>query len=186
MGERENLCIAGIVRESIVDGPGMRFVVFVQGCPHHCPGCHNPQSHSFDGGSVCSVDRIFQEICKNPMIRGVTFSGGEPFCQAAALANLAGRLKECGMHRMIYTGYTFEQLLKMGKNCSEILELLKLCDVLVDGPFILAQKSLMLHFRGSRNQRILDVPRSLESGIAIPVPWQDGENNADKNYLCDD
>ena len=177
MSERENLRIAGIVRESIVDGPGMRFVVFVQGCPHHCPGCHNPQSHSFEGGSIHSVERIFQEICKNPMIRGVTFSGGEPFYQPAALAELGKKIKDAGMHLMIYTGYLFEQLLEKGKEDPAILELLGYCDALVDGPFILAQRSLMLHFRGSRNQRILDVPKSLAAGEAIPVPWQDGENH---------
>ncbi len=175
MNEREELRIAGIVRESIVDGPGMRFVVFVQGCPHHCPGCHNPQSHPFEGGSVHSVERIFREICKNPMIRGVTFSGGEPFCQPAALAELARLLKGEGKHIMIYTGYLFEQLLEMGKTDPAVMELLGYCDALVDGPFILAQKSLMLHFRGSRNQRILDISKSLEAGEAIPVPWQDGE-----------
>ena len=124
MNEREELRIAGIVRESIVDGPGMRFVVFVQGCPHHCPGCHNPQSHPFEGGSVHSVERIFREICKNPMIRGVTFSGGEPFCQPAALAELAGLLKGEGKHIMIYTGYLFEPLAagRVGALSRQLLE----------------------------------------------------------------
>lgn len=178
MDGKQYLRLAGIVRESIVDGPGMRFVVFVQGCPHHCPGCHNPQSHSFEGGSVHSVDRIFQEIRKNPMIHGVTFSGGEPFCQPGPLAELARMLRAQGIHLMVYSGYYFEQLLEKGREDPDILALLKQCDVLVDGPFLLEQRSLMLHFRGSRNQRILDVPRSLESGMAVPVPWQDGEKNA--------
>lgn len=173
--EERMLRIAGVVRESIVDGPGLRFVVFVQGCPYHCPGCHNPQSHDFSGGQLYPVERILDEICKNPMIHGVTFSGGEPFCQAQALSQLGQLIKDKGMHLMTYTGYRFEELMQMGETQPEILSLLRVCDVLVDGPFLLSQKSLMLHFRGSRNQRILDVPKSLRAGSAISVPWQDGE-----------
>lgn len=171
----EQLRIAGIVRESIVDGPGMRFVVFVQGCPHHCQGCHNPQSHPFEGGSLQSVGRLLEEISRDPLIHGVTFSGGEPFCQPGALAVLGRRVKERGLHLMVYTGYLFEELLEMGREQPEILELLQQCDVLVDGPFVLSRRSLTLHFRGSSNQRILDVPKSLAAGNAVAVSWQDGE-----------
>ena len=91
--EEAYLQIAGIVRESIVDGPGIRFTVFCQGCPHHCPGCHNPQTHPFDGGQQAGVSRLVKEIRKNPLLQGVTFSGGEPFCQPGAFAALSRREK---------------------------------------------------------------------------------------------
>lgn len=155
--------ISGIVEESIVDGPGLRYVLFAQGCPHECPGCHNPETHAFTGGRLVSVDEVFADICKNPLTRGVTFSGGEPFAQSAALAPLAVRLKETGYHLTAYTGYTFEKLLT-NPECRVFLEQL---DLLIDGPFVLAQKSLVLRFRGSRNQRILNVPRSLAAGKAV-------------------
>ncbi len=167
------LHLAGIIRESIVDGPGMRFVVFVQGCPHNCPGCQNLQAHSFEGGAVFTVDRLLQEIQKNPLLKGVTFSGGEPFCQPEPLARLARKLHSMGLDVMCYTGYVYEDLLKKSETDLEVRDLLENCDALVDGPFLLEQKSLTLHFRGSRNQRILDVPKSLSKGRAVPVPWQD-------------
>ena len=167
------LRLAGIVRESIVDGPGIRFVVFVQGCPHRCPGCQNAQAQSFEGGAVFTVDQLLQEITKNPLLKGVTFSGGEPFCQPGALAELARRIHSLGMDVMCYTGYIYEDLVRKGREEPEIQALLENCDALVDGPILQEEKSLMLHFRGSRNQRILDLPRSLSCGRAVSVPWQD-------------
>ncbi len=167
------LRLAGIIRESIVDGPGIRFVVFVQGCPHRCPGCQNSQAQSFEGGAVFTVDRIIREVRKNPLLKGVTFSGGEPFCQPAPLAELARRLHSLGMDVMCYTGFVYEDLVKKGESDPAVRDLLENCDALVDGPFLQDQKSLMLHFRGSRNQRILDLPRSLSCGQAVSVPWQD-------------
>ena len=104
--------LAGVIRESIVDGPGIRFVVFVQGCPHHCEGCHNPESHDFSGGYDCEPEKILAEIKKNPLLDGVTFSGGEPLCQAAALLPLAKEIKKLGLNLFIYTGSIFEDLLK--------------------------------------------------------------------------
>ena len=148
--------LAGVIRESIVDGPGIRFVVFVQGCPHHCEGCHNPESHDFSGGYDCEPEKILAEIKKNPLLDGVTFSGGEPLCQAAAL-NL-----------FIYTGSIFEDLLK--NQNPDVMALLQEGDFLVDGPFVLAQRDLTLLFRGSQNQRILDLPQSLAQGQAVLAP----------------
>ncbi len=154
------LRIAGRARESIVDGPGIRYTVFVQGCPHHCPGCHNPQTHDFKGGKEIGLSELVEDICKNPLIKGVTFSGGEPFCQPGPLSKLAEELKYKGKHIMAYSGYSFEQLLEMED--PDIRKLLENTDLLVDGPFILEERNIELRFRGSRNQRVLAVPESLK------------------------
>ncbi len=161
------LRISGIEPESIVDGPGIRYVIFVQGCPHHCPGCHNPQTHDFQGGHEQDMEIILKEIEKNPLLSGATFSGGEPFCQAEALAELGAEIKSRGLNLVCYSGYTFEELLEMGKTKPEIMTLLQLTDLLIDGKFVLEEKSLNLLFRGSKNQRILDVPASLREGKAV-------------------
>lgn len=165
------LRISGVIRESVVDGPGIRFVVFTQGCPHHCPGCHNPETHPFEGGKLVDIERIAGEILKNPLLKGVTLSGGEPFCQPGPLAELAYAVHAKGLDVMVYSGYTFEELLKRAETEPDILALLNETDVLVDGRFVEAEKSLMLKFRGSKNQRILDVPQSLVKGEAVWVPW---------------
>ncbi len=157
--------VSGVIPESIVDGPGIRYSLFVQGCPHHCPGCHNPQTHPFEGGVTRTVEDILAEVEEDPLISGVTFSGGEPLCQAAALAELAKELNARGKNIVCYTGYTFEQLLE--ENDPDRMTLLQQCKYLIDGPFLLAEKSLMVKFRGSKNQRILDVKASLEAGAAV-------------------
>lgn len=156
--------IANYIQDSIVDGKGLRFTLFTQGCPHRCEGCHNPQTHDFDGGREMSTDEIVAIILKNPLTDGVTFSGGEPFAQARDCAVIARAVREKGLNVWAYSGYTFEQLLE---GSDDMRELLSLCDVLVDGPFILAQRSLSLKWRGSANQRVLDVPKSLAAGEAV-------------------
>ena len=156
--------LAGIVSDSIVDGPGIRTTVFAQGCPHHCPGCHNPETWEFGCGTPMEEEAIFQIVKSNPLCRGVTFSGGEPFAQAEGFAKLAALLQAQGYEVASYTGYTFEQLLQ-GTPAQR--KLLKSIHVLIDGPFIQAEKSLEVPFRGSRNQRILDVPASLAAGKAV-------------------
>ena len=158
------LDLSGIVSDSIVDGPGIRTTVFSQGCPHHCPGCHNPETWEFGCGTAIPVEAVVDIVRSNPLCRGVTFSGGEPFAQAAAFAKLARLLKEKGYEVASYTGYTFEQLLKGSPAQRELLSAL---DILIDGPFLLEEKSLEIAFRGSRNQRILDVPKSLAAGEAV-------------------
>lgn len=160
--------IAGFDEESITNGPGLRFVLFVQGCPHHCPGCHNPETHEFGRGSSWSVDAIFDRIRRNPLVRGVTFSGGEPFCQAEELARLGKRLKEAGYELAVYSGYTLEELLNSAESARQ--ELLQIADVLVDGRFDLRQRDILLRFRGSRNQRVLNLPASLEAHKPILMP----------------
>lgn len=165
--EERKIMVAGLVPESIVDGLGLRFTVFVQGCPHHCEGCHNPQTHPFEGGKALSAEEIFTHIEKNPLLSGVTLSGGEPFCQAGALLPLAKLVKGKGLHLCAYSGYTFEELLEVGENQPAVKELLELCDVLIDGRFILAERTLEKRFAGSRNQRVLDVHRSLGEGKPV-------------------
>ena len=147
----------GAVRESIVDGPGLRFVVFVQGCPHHCPGCHNPESHDPDGGYMSSTARIWQAASKNPMIRGITFSGGEPFLWGNELYEIGRVAREAGMDIVTYSGFTYEQLLEKAKREEGVRKLLTVTNYLIDGPFVEAQRDITLKFRGSSNQRILDV-----------------------------
>lgn len=160
--------IAGAVQDSIVDGPGMRFVVFVQGCPHGCEGCHNPETHDFSGGKVVDTDYLYECCVENPLTKGVTFSGGEPFCQAEALYELGKRFKERGYHLMAYSGWTFEELLKLSESDEYIGKLLRILDILVDGRFELEKRSLMLTYRGSSNQRIIDVQKSFsENAVTV-------------------
>ena len=160
------LDLSGIVEDSIVDGPGIRVTVFCQGCPHHCPGCHNPETWEFGCGTPMDEEDILSIVRSNPLCRGVTFSGGEPFAQAAGYAKLAKLLKTEGYEVASYSGYTFEELLSGSDDQKELLSSI---DILIDGPFVLAERSLELVFRGSRNQRILDVPKSLAAEKAIPT-----------------
>lgn len=161
----KELRIAGTIQDSIVDGPGIRYVIFTQGCPHHCKGCHNPQTHDFSGGRVADLQKIREEIEKNPLLGGVTFSGGEPFSQAEALLPMAEWLKEKGIHLMIYTGYLLEDLEKLKDPF--VSRLLELADLLVDGPFILEKRKLTLCYRGSENQRIIDMNRTRTTGRIV-------------------
>lgn len=145
-----------------MDGEGIRYVIFVQGCPHHCPGCHNPQTHSFDGGKLVSVDELLRDISKRKgYIDGITLSGGEPFSQSDQCSIIAEEAHKMGLTVWCYTGYLFEDL--YGRHD----ELLKHLDILVDGPFVQEKRSLELQFRGSSNQRLIDIPASLETGVAV-------------------
>lgn len=158
------LKIAGIVEDSIVDGPGLRTVIFGQGCPHRCPGCHNPDTWEADGGTAMTEEQVFEIITRNPLCGGVTFSGGEPFAQAGGFGRLAKRLREKGYEVASYSGYTFEELCT---GTDEQKELLRNVDILIDGTFVLAERSLNLSFRGSKNQRILNVSESLKQKRAV-------------------
>ena len=160
------LDLSGIVGDSIVDGPGIRTTVFAQGCPHRCTGCHNPETWAFACGTPMEEERILEIVRSNPLCCGVTFSGGEPFAQAESFAKLARLLREQAYEVASYSGYTFEQLLA-GTEAQR--ELLRNIDVLVDGPFLLSERSLELSYRGSHNQRILDVPASLSAGEAVCI-----------------
>lgn len=165
--------MAGVAVNSIVDGPGIRTTYFAQGCPHHCEGCHNPETWAFGTGTPTETADLAEIACRDPLCRGVTFSGGEPFAQAEGFCELAELLKAKGYEIASYSGFTFEQLQKGSEAQRKLLSML---DVLVDGPFVLAQRSLELSFRGSRNQRVIDVQKSLATGeIVLASPRWQGE-----------
>lgn len=161
--ENTYLRIAGVVQESIVDGPGIRYTIFTQGCPFHCDGCHNPQAQALGGGMEVKLLVLYQEIVQNPLITGVTFSGGEPFIQTRPLIALAKILKKAGYDLWSYSGYTYDKLV----NDSMRKALLECLDVVVDGPFVKKLHSLDLDYRGSSNQRIIDVQKSLAQGQVV-------------------
>jgi len=157
--------IFGTVEDSIVDGPGIRFSVFVQGCPHNCPGCHNPESHDFAGGREATTREIIRQMTANPLLDGLTLSGGEPLCQPEACTELATAAKAAGLNVWCYTGYSWEQL--MAEADPARLQLLEEVDVLVDGPFLLGERSLELQYCGSRNQRLIDVKKTRQAGEIV-------------------
>lgn len=148
--------VSGIIQESIVDGIGLRYVIFFQGCPHNCKGCQNPQTHSFSAGTFVDMHEIIKEIINNPLLDGVTFSGGEPLCYPKQCSIIAEEIKQHGKTVWMYSGYTYEEIIKNYR-----WSILRNVDVLVDGKFVLEQRDLDLRFRGSRNQRIIDVQKSL-------------------------
>ncbi|MCQ2751592.1 MAG: anaerobic ribonucleoside-triphosphate reductase activating protein [Coriobacteriales bacterium] len=173
-----SILISGIESESIVDGPGFRLAIYTQGCPHHCPNCHNPQTHPFEGGTPMQAQEIIDLAKQSPLHKGITLSGGEPFCQAKELIELAKLAKAENYNIWIYSGYLFEDLLNVNNAPSDnkklqmldtqaTYELLSLCDVLVDGPFLEEQKSYDLDFKGSSNQRLIDLPKSLQANQCI-------------------
>ena len=149
--------IAGLVEESIVDGPGIRFVVFTQGCPHNCPGCHNPNTHDPNGGYIADIEDVVKKIRKNKLVQGVTISGGDPFYRPKEVLNLVKRLKNFNYHVVVYSGYTLEELVEKAKNNDDIKNLLLHIDMLIDGRFEKDKQDYTLKFRGSSNQRIIDM-----------------------------
>lgn len=164
------LRLFGEVKESITDGPGLRYAVFTQGCPHYCPGCQNPESHSFTDGYLVPEEVVIQRILSNPLLDGVTFSGGEPFMQAKELATIAAAVKEKGLSVIVYSGYTFEELTELSTQREGYTELLQYTDILIDGRFEIDKKSLDLRFRGSWNQRAIDVQKTLKKGEIVLYP----------------
>jgi anaerobic ribonucleoside-triphosphate reductase activating protein len=161
--------IAGMAQDSIVDGPGFRFTLFAQGCPRHCEGCHNPETLDPAGGREVSAAEVIAEMRKNPLTDGLTLSGGEPFLQAGELAEVARAASSRGLNVWTYTGYTVEKLLALSRENADVAALLAATDVLVDGEFVLAEKSFSAKWRGSRNQRLLDAPESLRRGAAVII-----------------
>jgi len=142
--------IHNTIHDSIVDGPGLRYVVFTQGCPHHCPGCHNPETHDPAGGQETPVEDLIQDMLRNPLLDGLTLSGGEPFLQPEDCAALARAAHDADLNVWCYTGWTLEQL----RERPEAEVLLREIDVLVDGAYMEEQRTFNLPWRGSANQRI--------------------------------
>ena len=163
------ISLSGITGDSIVDGPGIRLTIFTQRCPHTCPGSHNPQTHDPNGGSWGDTEDILAVIAENPLLDGITLSGGDPFMQPKECTELAKGAHQHGLNVWTYTGYTWEAL--FAENDPDKIALVQESDVLIDGPFLLAERSLELKFRGSRNQRIIDVKKSLQAGEIIL--WED-------------
>lgn len=164
--------LAGLMEDSIVDGPGLRLAVFMQGCPYECPGCHNPQSHDPLGGQEMDTDEVCARMDRNPLLDGLTLSGGEPFEQPAAALVMARHAKQKGLNLWAYTGSTYEALCQ--REDADVQALLGLLDVLVDGPFVQAKKSLELRWRGSSNQRLIDMQRTRQEGAVHlwePPAW---------------
>jgi anaerobic ribonucleoside-triphosphate reductase activating protein len=156
--------IAGTVRESVVDGPGLRFVIFTQGCCHRCKGCHNPDTWDLLGGETVKAEDLLKQVKAEKLIKGVTFSGGEPFLQAAPLAWLGHEIKKQGLDLITFTGYTWQELQELCSEDRAANDLMQLSDYIIDGPFMLEEKDFDLPFRGSRNQRIIDVKKSIAAG----------------------
>lgn len=163
--------LSGIAYESLSNGPGMRRVLFSQGCSHECDGCFNPSTHSFLGGELKDMDIMLNDIKNNPILKGVTFSGGDPLEQADKFAYMAKEVKKIGLDVWCYTGYTYEHILENYCNKQGFNELLKNIDVLVDGKFEVNKTDSRLKFRGSSNQRIIDVKASLSSGKVVVLDY---------------
>lgn len=159
--------LAGIAYESLVNGPGMRRVFFAQGCKHKCKGCFNPETHSFEDGEIMDMDKLIKDVLDNSILKGVTFSGGDPIEQAHSFAYMAKAFKNSNLNIWCYTGYTFEKLLEVMKVDTAISELLNNIDVLVDGRFEINNKEEGLRFRGSTNQRIINVKESLNQNKVV-------------------
>lgn len=167
------LKVSGIIKESVVDGPGLRYAIFTQGCFHKCEGCQNPQTHDPQGGYLVDTDNLYEEIISNTIISGVTFTGGEPFLQSDELANLALKIQGAGFHDMdiiVYTGYTYEEIQNIIKaGTMSYFRLMNAIDYLIDGRFEKDKASLDCPFRGSTNQRIIDVKKSRQLDKIITI-----------------
>lgn len=159
-----------VQNDSIVDGPGIRTVIWTQGCSHNCKGCHNPESHSFNSGKIYDIESVKQEIKKYSYTDGVTFSGGDPMFQAEACAQLAKYAKSLGLSVWCYTGFTYEQVVTIAKHDKAYMDFLENIDILVDGKFELEKRHLSLIYRGSTNQRIVDVQKSLQEKKVVIDP----------------
>ncbi|MBO8462099.1 MAG: anaerobic ribonucleoside-triphosphate reductase activating protein [Firmicutes bacterium] len=162
--------IAGYVDDSIVDGPGIRFTIFTQGCAHHCFNCHNPETWAFDKGKDVDIDELISKIKRNPLLQGITLSGGDPLYQVDACLELVKKVKELNsdLDIIIYTGFTFEELANNFKKNNDLLSLLKLSDILIDGKYEDSLRDLTLRFRGSSNQRVINLKKTfLEEKIVL-------------------
>lgn len=161
---KDTIRLSGIAYESLVNGPGIRRVFFSQGCKHNCKGCFNPDTHDFNGGEERVIKDLIKDTLDNPMIKGVTFSGGDPFERAEEFSYMAKEFKNAGLNVWCYSGYAFERIIEISKENKGFKDLINNIDVLIDGKFIEEEKDEEIKYRGSRNQRIIDVKTSIESG----------------------
>ncbi len=159
--------------DSVVDGLGVRTVIWTQGCGHKCPGCHNPSTHDFDSGELVDVEDVISALDQLERQDGITFSGGDPFYQPKACSIIAKYCHKINLNVWCYTGFTYEQLIDSSKKNEDIMSFLKQIDILVDGPFIMARRSFDVPFRGSDNQRVIDVKKSLQYHKIILVNLDD-------------
>ena len=160
-----NIRIAGTVNDSIVDGPGFRYTVFAQGCLLGCPGCHNPETHDVNGGKVVDTQGIIDQMEENSLLDGLTLSGGDPFLQPEACLLIARAAREMGLNVWAYSGLTYEELIALGD--PRVFALVSACDVIVDGRFIIEERTLDKRFRGSKNQRLVDVKETMKAGAVV-------------------
>ena len=167
--------------DSIVDGEGVRTVVWTQGCPHHCPGCHNASTWDFNDGALIDVEDVITELKKIKNQDGITLSGGDPVCQAEACYEISKAAHSMGLNVWCYTGFTYEQMLLNPK----ARKLLEQIDVLVDGKFLIDERSLDLYYKGSANQRIIDVKESLKQNIVVEIPRYKGKKIFGQMYKKD-
>lgn len=161
---KQTIRLYGLVADSIVDGIGYRTAIFTQGCTHHCAGCHNPESHDPSAGTEWTLDEVEKKFSGNALLDGITLSGGEPFMQPEACAQLARRAHQKGLTVWTFSGYTYDELLQQADEDEAVRQLLNETDVLVDGRFELGNRSLDLLYCGSRNQRVIDLSKTRESG----------------------
>ena len=181
------LAVPYLQSDSIVDGEGIRTVIWTQGCAHKCPGCHNPMTHSFDEGYLLDIEEVKEMIDDLEGQDGITFSGGDPLYQVEECLELAKYIKSKKLNIWCYTGFTYETLIKMSEKNPSIKEFLKTIDILIDGPFVLEKKSLDCPFRGSTNQRIIDTKRSIkEKKVCLVEKYNKEEkkkNQRDRLYV---
>ncbi|MCF0104559.1 MAG: anaerobic ribonucleoside-triphosphate reductase activating protein [Eggerthellaceae bacterium] len=176
----------GTVSESIVDGPGLRYVVFTQGCPYHCKGCHNPQSQEFVDNIIMEVQDVIEDIKATHLIQGVTLSGGDPFSQAGPCGEMAKKLKELAYNVWCYTGNLYENHLEISKHDHDVASLLNNIDVLVDGPFIESKMSYTIDWCGSTNQRVIDMNKTRETGELVLYKIEKSLKGSDLNFTKPD
>lgn len=174
------LATTTIEKDSIVNGEGIRAVIWTQGCPHNCPSCHNPETHDLSKGYLIEIDDVNKKIDALEGQDGITFSGGEPMLQPLECSKIAKHCQDIGLNVWCYTGYTYEQLMDLSLKKPAILEFLKQIDVLIDGKFIAKEKSYDSVFRGSKNQRIIDVPESLSTKKTVLITKFDNHSNNNK------
>ena len=160
---------ADLQTDSIVDGPGLRAVLWTQGCNHHCKGCQNPQTWDFNGGGLVPIKAVYEAIDELEYQTGLTISGGDPMYQPEACLKIAKYARKKGLNIWVYTGFTYEELLKLSESKPVYKDFLKEIDVLVDGRFILKERDLSLLFRVSRNQRLIDMKKTLESNEVVVI-----------------